>query len=121
MPSNCAVYGCFNTVKKTANSNVRYFRFPKDESLRRQWVNCCRRADNIKTKYALVCSIHFTEDDYADDIKYRLLGTEKPRNQRALKKDAVPSLFLPNGKFDSQQLTEENAFHDYSDDSRCSS
>lgn len=98
MPSNCSVYGCNNYARKTGNT-VRYFRFPKEESVRNQWVTCCRRTDKINTKYAQICSVHFNEDAYADDLKYRLLGIKKPKNQRVLKKDAVPSLLLPNGEY----------------------
>lgn len=97
MPGNCAVYWCGNTRRITAGSNIRYFRFPKGRELRRQWLQACSRNNDLNPEYGVVCSIHFTPDDYKDDKKYRLLGAERPVRQRALKDDAVPSLFLRYG------------------------
>lgn len=98
MPNQCAVFGCCNKQGKGGKNNLRCFRFPRDEKLRQVWVNVCRRRDSINAKNAVVCSKHFTSDSYMDDMKSRLLGVESPRNKRLLKKEAVPSLFLPNGK-----------------------
>lgn len=100
MPNNCSVYGCFNTKRRTkqSDSNIRYYRFPKNEKQRQIWINMCRRADKINPDHAVICSVHFTVDDLKDDAKSRLLGTATPRTQRVLKDDAVPSLFLPHGK-----------------------
>ena len=56
----------------------------------------CRRSDKINTKNAVVCSEHFTNEDYIDDMKSRLLGIESPRNKRLLKNEGVPSLHLPS-------------------------
>lgn len=50
----------------------------------------------MNTKHALICSIHFKQDDFLDDMKSRLLGVESQRNKRLLKEDAIPSLFLHN-------------------------
>ena len=99
MPSNCSVYGCSNTWIKTKGSDVKYFRFPKDKLLQDKWLTACRRADAVNVKNALICSIHFTSDDYRDDMKNRLLNLESPKNHRPLKEDVVPSLHLPNGKY----------------------
>ncbi|XP_045139372.1 THAP domain-containing protein 3-like [Portunus trituberculatus] len=96
MPSQCAVFGCSNEKTIVGEKNIRYFRFPRDEKLRKVWINVCRRSDKINSKNAVVCSEHFTSEDYIDDMKSRLLGIESPRNKRLLKNEAVPSL-LPNG------------------------
>ena len=80
MPSVCAVYGCFNTKVKTAGTSIRDFGFPKNAHNRDVWVNLCRRADSINPKNAVICSVHFTRDDYIEDMKSRLLGIESPRN-----------------------------------------
>ena len=103
MPNNCAVYGCFNTKRKAKSLGleIRFFRFPKNESIRDAWVQACRRADKINTDTAIICSVHFSKDDVADDMKSRLLGIDRPRNQRILKKNAVPSLFLAKVKLKS--------------------
>ena len=41
-------------------------------------------------KYSRLCSKHFTEDCYEQDLKSELLGIKK---QVKLKRDAVPTLF----------------------------
>ncbi|XP_066944569.1 THAP domain-containing protein 1-like [Macrobrachium rosenbergii] len=92
MSSNCAVYGCFNNSRN--RSDVRFFRFPRDDEFRKKWINACRRDDKVNTNNALVCSAHFTAEDYIDDMKSRLLGIESPRNKRLLKAHVVPSLNL---------------------------
>ena len=101
MPSNCAIYGCYNTKKKVKklNQTIRFFRFPRDEILRDAWIQACRRTDNINPDHAGICSVYFCKEDIADDIKSRLLGIERPKNQRILKKDAVPSLSLPKDNY----------------------
>ncbi|XP_068232034.1 THAP domain-containing protein 6-like [Palaemon carinicauda] len=88
---------------------IRYFTFPKEENTKEKWMHACKRADDVNWKGALICSVHFKAEDYADDMKYRLLGIEKPKNQRALKEEAIPSLFLPNGKCVSEKEEERCA------------
>ena len=99
MPNNCSVFGCFNTKRKTKSLglDIGFFRFPRNESLRDSWIQACRRKDKVNMDFAVICSVHFRQDDIADDMKSRLLGIPRPKNQRILKKNAVPSLFLPKG------------------------
>ena len=98
MPSNCSVYGCFNTKSKTKGSGVKYFSFPKETPYRDLWINACRRADKVNPENAVICSVHFKPQDHAGDMKSRLLGIESPARLRTLRKDAVPSLLLQNEK-----------------------
>ncbi|XP_066958213.1 uncharacterized protein [Macrobrachium rosenbergii] len=95
MPNNCAVYGCYDTKKKKFNQDIRFFRLPRDEFLRDAWIQARRRSDKINPDHAVICSVYFCKEDIADDMKSRLLGIERPKNQRILKRDAVPSLSLP--------------------------
>ena len=73
MPNNCSVFGYSNTRRKTKDLGVKYFRFPKEKSLRDKWINACRRSDPINPQHAVICSIHFDSCDIADDMKARLL------------------------------------------------
>ena len=101
MPSKCAVYGCASdgkNQKKNGGKDFKFFTFPKDPIVRELWVKKCCRADALNTKYARICSAHFTKEDYIDDLKARLLNIDSPGNKRSLKKDAVPSLSLYQGK-----------------------
>ncbi|XP_068205211.1 THAP domain-containing protein 2-like [Palaemon carinicauda] len=109
MPSNCAVFGCHNKSKKTINMGIRYFTFPKEENTKKKWMHARKRADDVNWKRALICSVHLNAEDYADDMKYRLLGIEKTKNQRPLNEEAIPSLFLPNGQCVSEMEEERCA------------
>jgi len=40
------------------------YRFPKDESRRKLWVQAIRRENFVPTNNSMVCHNHFTEDDY---------------------------------------------------------
>lgn len=97
MPSNCSVKGCMNN-KRTKGYGVKYFTFPKDKRYRDLWMKACRRPRTINPQNAVVCSVHFQPQDYIDDMKSRLLGIESPKHLRTLRKDAVPSLLLPDGE-----------------------
>ena len=87
-PNNCAVYGCNNLKNKT--HGIIYFSFPKDNKIRKKWLHSCHRSDYINTSNAVICSEHFSDDDYEDDLKARLLNI--PRKK--LKYNAVPSVGL---------------------------
>ncbi|KAL0841851.1 hypothetical protein ABMA28_014090 [Loxostege sticticalis] len=66
MPS-CAILSCrkrSNCHTKT-KGGVSFHRFPKDPKLRKIWMDATGREDWISTKSSCICSLHFTEDDYA--------------------------------------------------------
>ena len=83
---------------------VKFFRFPKDQEIRAKWIEICKKTDNFNADNALICSVHFSTEDYADDMKSRLLGIKPPQNKRTLNDDAVPKLFLDSGE--CKQITE---------------
>ncbi|XP_076068446.1 solute carrier family 49 member 4-like [Oratosquilla oratoria] len=95
MLKNCSVHGCFNSKSRTKDTEVRYYGFPKERKFREAWIRACRREDKVHPDHALICSIHFSEDDFVDGMTYRLLGVGGSKDQRTLKKEAVPSQFLP--------------------------
>lgn len=49
MPS-CAVFGCKNNNRSTKGKEVRYFQFPKQDDLAKQWIELCGRKDKINLK-----------------------------------------------------------------------
>ncbi|XP_069695154.1 THAP domain-containing protein 5-like isoform X6 [Periplaneta americana] len=63
--------------------------FPKDTAVRKKWLLNIKREKWTLSKTSVVCSNHFTPDDY---ISSTLRGGNKPL-QRKLKRDAVPSVF----------------------------
>lgn len=46
----CAVSGCGNYTRKTKGSDVKYYSFPKNEDLARQWIQACRREDKFNVQ-----------------------------------------------------------------------
>ncbi|KAG8291200.1 hypothetical protein J6590_066690 [Homalodisca vitripennis] len=88
----CSVANCRNHSKYT--KNVIYHVFPKSLSVNDVWVLKCNRTDTFNVHTGRVCSDHFAESDYVDDMKNRLLGLPQ---RRLLKDDAVPTLNLGRG------------------------
>ena len=84
----CAAFDCNNDSRKT--TGISYHCFPKDPSLREQWLAKISRADLIVSKSTRLCSEHFTPDCYERDLQAELLGSKK---RASLKADAVPSIF----------------------------
>lgn len=49
MPS-CAIANCGNYYRKTKLIGVRYFKFPRQEDLAKQWLSACKREDVVNLK-----------------------------------------------------------------------
>ncbi|XP_018561779.1 THAP domain-containing protein 2-like [Anoplophora glabripennis] len=94
---NCAIYGCNNHNRMNkGNAEIKFYRFPKNKDLSREWVRaCCRAEDNINLKHAAICSKHFESKCFFTSLKYRLLNETPPKRFRNLRSDAIPTLFLP--------------------------
>lgn len=64
--SYCSVPGCFSYAAK--NPYLHFHNFPTNGKVRQKWVQAIRREEGpvfvIKKGCALVCSQHFTPDDY---------------------------------------------------------
>lgn len=88
MPASCAVGLCKNVSKK--DGNVHFFRFLKDNTLRKIWIKQCYRRDIFNVETSRVCSEHFEESDFDNLMEFKLMGSRR----LILKKDAVPKLNL---------------------------
>jgi len=100
MPS-CAVATCTNTYYNCKDKEILFHRFPeKNREALEQWILKCRRKDPINTKNARICSEHFLNTDYEEDLKSRLLGCPM---KKILKASAIPSCNLPFSN--SEQIT----------------
>uniref|UniRef100_A0A2H8TW85 THAP domain-containing protein 2 n=1 Tax=Melanaphis sacchari TaxID=742174 RepID=A0A2H8TW85_9HEMI len=78
MPTSCCVRGC----KSKGNGKIKYFRFPKDENRRLQWIQALHRENFVPTNNTLICEAHFTTNDY-----------QKRPDLIKLTNIAVPSIF----------------------------
>ena len=80
-----------NNTHRTKEKKVLFHRFPQDLEGQKEWIRRCQRKDVINPKNAVVCSEHFVENDYVDDMQNRLLGLPI---KRKLKNSSVPNLNL---------------------------
>lgn len=59
--SACAAFGCTNRPQKKV-PGITFHKFPKDATLRNEWLLAIRRVNFRPTKYSRLCSEHFSED-----------------------------------------------------------
>ena len=86
MPNKCVAYGCSNSSK---DDGISVFHFPKNE---KKWImQVSKTRDKWKgpTASSVVCSDHFTQKSFEDDL-YQAFGIEK---KRKLKPNAIPTIF----------------------------
>ncbi|KAL1489557.1 hypothetical protein ABEB36_013510 [Hypothenemus hampei] len=95
----CAVFGCNcdNKSKKNPISGVKFFHFPKNKDLAKKWLHATGRKDKVNLKNACVCSKHFSESDFKENLQHKLLNYT-PARYRGLKEDAIPNKNLPLAK-----------------------
>lgn len=98
MPTVCIVRDC-NNRKVKGDNNTHFYRLPKDEKLRKKWIEVCGTQQNRTSGY--VCSRHFESNAFQRNLKYELLDLPVPPSQIQFKNGAVPTLRLPTiiGKF----------------------
>lgn len=85
----CALTICANDSRMT--TAVLYYCFPKDSLIFSVWVTKCKRKDIINTKHARVCSAHFDENSYKDELRLLELHLKKEPLE-----DAVPTINIGN-------------------------
>ncbi|KAH6919943.1 hypothetical protein HPB50_029069 [Hyalomma asiaticum] len=88
MPKSCCVPRCKSNAAR--NSDLCYHELPAKQQLRVAWLRHISRQGNVKGSHwvpnsrAVVCSIHFKEEDYKVGIK-----------RKVLRPTAVPTQFPP--------------------------
>ncbi|XP_039314765.1 uncharacterized protein LOC113006169 isoform X1 [Solenopsis invicta] len=81
---------CFLCQKKAAkDGNFAMHKFPKEVSIRAQWLHACKLSDKDNVIHVHICSDHFVPSDYKNSIG---LCSRK----WLLKPGAVPSVNVPN-------------------------
>uniref|UniRef100_A0A3P9ID33 THAP-type domain-containing protein n=1 Tax=Oryzias latipes TaxID=8090 RepID=A0A3P9ID33_ORYLA len=70
MPSRCVAAGCSNT----SSESVSLYKFPKQETLLKQWTKQVQRtrANWVPTASSTLCSEHF-EADFQEKASFRIL------------------------------------------------
>jgi THAP domain len=99
----CSAWYCFNRDSPEFREpplNIRFFRFPKNETLRQKWtvaVSSGRRDGFKPNDSSILCSIHFELSDFSE-ISQRLV----------LRPDAVPTLFFVPNSDEERRMKEPN-------------
>lgn len=84
MVKSCAAFNCTSRWKR--KSNISFHFFPVENGrLLKKWVTATNRKNFKPNKYSVLCSRHFTEDDY----HMKLPNTVR----RRLKNNAIPTIF----------------------------
>uniref|UniRef100_A0A3P9ILG5 THAP-type domain-containing protein n=1 Tax=Oryzias latipes TaxID=8090 RepID=A0A3P9ILG5_ORYLA len=81
MPSRCVAAGCSNT----SSESVSVYKFPKQETLLKQWTKQVQRtrANWVPTASSTLCREHFEADCFE----------ETPQYKKVLKPNAIPTIF----------------------------
>ncbi|KYN18150.1 hypothetical protein ALC57_09551 [Trachymyrmex cornetzi] len=102
MPT-CCVQNCTNHAFYTDRKDIVFYRFPKEEKIRRQWINASGRKegtikfDSVYNKYdVILCSLHFDDNCF---ITQWTQPTKNPaRQMKRLKDNSIPTKMLLLGK-----------------------
>ena len=97
MPNYCVVYGC----NSSGSDDISIHTFPKDPETRKKWICFVKNHRSCwdgPTKHSVICSLHFSADDFEQDLQNKLMKIKKRKN---LRKGAVPCLFTPVAGQDS--------------------
>lgn len=95
---HCSIFGCNNNSFR--QKHLSYFRFPRSEEIRQAWIHRCDRKDSDGSKWkprknSVICSEHFTPEDFQRNLKSELLNLSGTKKEKTLLKDnAIPSLKL---------------------------
>ncbi|KAL7826662.1 hypothetical protein AOLI_G00318710 [Acnodon oligacanthus] len=83
MPQNCAAFQCMTRRSiQTREKGITFHKFPSDPVLKKKWELAVRRDSFIASPSTVLCSQHFTEDDF-----------DRTGQTVRLRDGAVPSVF----------------------------
>lgn len=72
----CVVSSCQNIFKKgqSSKTGLMFHRFPKSncQQILNKWILFCDN-DKVRVNLSRICSAHFVDSDYSEDMKARLL------------------------------------------------
>ena len=71
---------------------VRYYRFPKNAELSKQWVIRLKRDQWVPSLYSKVCSDHFFDSDFTERSLHKVISANSGhRVQLLLEQGAIPN------------------------------
>ena len=109
MVNTCSVYGCYDKDNSTKSA---VFRLPKDEDLKKRWLQFLNRRDiNQNSSYVIICEKHFEEKHLNKENKTRVrlrktnypIPTIQPQSIVEKTPSVFPSLSTPR-KLPTQRI-----------------
>lgn len=106
----CAAFNCTNGSSKNQpqQEKVAFFSFPEKNPFRQSWIVKVKRKNWQPSKSSKLCSKHFEESCFEQNIALMESVGCKPSRLR-LKNDAVPTLFLYSST-ENEKKTTRSAF-----------
>lgn len=79
---HCVVPGC-NSVDDGVNDEIKFYPFPKEDSVKKKWLKAINRNDEELNKRSKVCSKHFKQTDYSiTRFNYTVGGKNNPSSNK---------------------------------------
>ncbi|XP_015240287.1 PREDICTED: THAP domain-containing protein 6-like [Cyprinodon variegatus] len=83
MPHSCAAINCQKRFTvETRAAGITFHRFPKESSMKKQWIRAVRRKDFTPSNASRICSEHFKPEDF-----------DRTGQTVRLREGVVPSVF----------------------------
>lgn len=103
---HCAVAFCKmnSTIMKKDGEKISFFKFPRDDVLRRKWIEFCRKQKPFNSECSYICSKHFTKEDIVNNkVEFSVKKELRMPVKRSLKSNGNFSdfyvIFHTNGGF----------------------
>ena len=99
MVYTCCIPGCKTGYKSNQTSQkISLFRFPKNESLKAEWMKIIPRENWTLTDSHRVCADHFYDEDFETESTDHRISRKANRDvpglkQLRLKANAIPRIF----------------------------
>lgn len=90
----CCIKHCPSRTSQYKTKNVKFYRFPKEATIRQQWLEASQRTElNMKVD-TTICSNHFDTDCFIMVWTKPRLKNVPSREMQRLKKDSIPTKML---------------------------
>ena len=78
---HCCAVDCFNSSAKC--KNVSFFKLPRDQKLRKQWISKIKRTSLPKEENIRVCHKHFDDECFKRDLQVSIFTLFQEENKNS--------------------------------------
>ena len=65
---HCVVVDCVNNTRG-GNKNIKFYRLPRDDSLKKIWIQKIKRENLPMQEHISLCNLHFEDSCFERDLK----------------------------------------------------